>query len=208
VLFLALALTMTCRRETPAPAPAPAPAKRILSHPKSLVIQLDDLPRRFPMAGGEPKGENEFSQVYFDPRVVQDDAAEPALFGVIANLAVLEDAAAAARRFDEQGGLDAPSILRDLQKQSPNARTPSAEEYAIALDGADRIAGFRAHYVLEQSHVFEYRFRLRVENVLSNLIISARGTTDGQPPAELEPQARRIAERQVHRLQTARNQPP
>ena len=168
---------------------------------KSLVIQRDELPGEFSIVGGEPKGANEFAQVYFNPEaLLATGAADPGLLGVIVDLMILEDGKSAQARFTTQGGLDPSAVLQDIRSSTPGAIPRRAEPYAVSLPNTDRILAFHVHYVLQGTDVYEYRFRIIVGNAIANLIISARALGDGSESASLEKHARLIVERQVARL--------
>ncbi len=177
----------------------------IRGDPGTLVIQREELPTDFAIAGGEPKGASEYSQVYFNPQALMDESgAETGLLGVIANLTVLDAPAAASQRFTDQGGLEIESVIKDIQVATPGAEPLGAEPYSTTIGGADKVLAFRVHYILDDAHVFEYRFRFRVANAVGNLIISALATAEGKEPATLSSRARSIAERQVAKLNSAR----
>jgi hypothetical protein len=173
--------------------------------PKTLIIQREELPANFTMAGGEPKGANEYGQVYFNPQALVDQSgAGPELLGVIANLTLLDTPAAAGKTFTDQGGLNVDSVINDIRAATPGAQPLGVEPYSAKINGTDRVSAFRVRYVLNEAHVFEYRFRFRVANAVGNVIISALATAQGGEPAALVGQAQSIAERQVARLNSAR----
>jgi hypothetical protein len=173
--------------------------------PKTLIIQSEQLPTNFAMAGGEPKGVNEYSQVYFNPQALVDPTkADPELLGVIANLTLLDTPAAAGKTFTDQGGLNVDSVINDIRAATPGAQPLGVEPYSAKISGTDRVLAFRVRYILNEAHVFEYRFRFRVANAVGNLIISALATAQGEEPAILLGQAQSIAELQAARLNSAR----
>lgn len=180
-------------------------AQLVKGDPKSLVVQRDELPGEFAMAGGEPKGAGEFAQIYFNPQaLIATDDASAGLLGVIVNLTLLEDLQAASARFIAQGGLDTNSVLQHVRSSTPGAVPRDAVPYLVTVPGTDRVLAFLVHYVLQDTEVYEYRVRIIVGNALVNLIISARATADGGQPANLERHARTIMDRQVARLTAAR----
>lgn len=180
------------------------PVVLVRGDPDSLIVQRHELPTELVMAGGESKGPNEVSQVYFNPQAfLAADGAEPELLGVIANLTLFDDARAADDGFEAQGGLDTGSVLQHIRAATPGAVPRSVEPYRATVSGTDRLLSFRVHYELQGMGVYEYRYRVRVANAIGNLIMSARATAQGEEPAGLEQQARTIVERQVARLNAA-----
>ena len=171
---------------------------------KSLVIQRDELPGEFSIVGGEPKGANEFAQIYFNPEaLLGTGGADQGLLGVIANLTLLADGKSAQARFTEQGGLEPSTVLEDIRSAMPGVIPHRAEPYVVSLPDTDRALAFHVHYVLQGTDVYEYRFRIVVGNAIVNLIISARALGDGSPHASLEEHARLVVDRQVARLVAA-----
>ena len=153
------------------------------------------------MIGGEPKGANEFAQIYFNPEaLLATGGADQGLLGVIANLTLLADGKSAQARFTEQGGLEPSTVLEDIRSAMPGVIPHRAEPYVVSLPDTDRALAFHVHYVLQGTDVYEYRFRIIVGNAIANLIISARALGDGSESASLEKHARLIVERQVARL--------
>ena len=151
--------------------------------PKSLVVQLDELPGEFTMVAGESKGAGEFAQVYFNPQAfLATIDASAGLLGVIVNLMLLDDLQAARARFVAQGGLDSNSVLQDVRSSTPGAVPKEVAPYSVTVPGTDRVLAFRVHYVLQETEVYEYRFRIIVGNALVNLIISGRA-----PPMRSNP---------------------
>lgn len=180
-------------------------ARLVKGDPKSLVVQLDELPGEFTMVAGESKGAGEFAQVYFNPQAfLATNDASAGLLGVIVNLTLLDDLQAARARFVAQGGLDSNSVLQDVRSSTPGAVPREVAPYSVTVPGTDRVLAFRVHYVLQETEVYDYRVRIIVGNALVNLIISARATADGGQPANLERHARTIVDRQVARLTAAR----
>ena len=180
-------------------------ARRVKGDPKSLVVQRDELPGEFTMVAGESKGAGEFAQVYFNPQAfLATNDASAGLLGVIVNLTLLDDLQAARARFVAQGGLDSNSVLQDVRSSTPGAVPKEVAPYSVTVPGTDRVLAFRVHYVLQETEVYEYRFRIIVGNALVNLIISGRATADAEQPANLERHARTIVDRQVARLTAAR----
>lgn len=175
--------------------------RRVKGDPSALVIQREELPSGFEMAQSEPTGDGEFVRVYFNARALMSVRdPDPALFGVIANLSILNDAQAATETFGAQGGLDADSIKRDLRAATPGAIPKEIEPYPAAIDDVDRVSTFRVRYELQGTMVYEYRFRFVVGNALGNLIISARGAPEGGEPVSLRARAHAVVDRQVARL--------
>gem|GEM_PF-3123197 len=184
----------------------PMSQRLVRGDPKALVIQREELPTNFTMAGGEPKGAGEYSQVYFNPHALVDESGtDTGLLGVIANLAILHAPAAATETFTDQGGLDVESVISDIRVATPGAQPLAAEPCSPTIDGTDKVLAFRVHYILNGAHVFEYRFRFRVGNAVGNLIVSALATAEGEEPATLIDRAQSIAERQVSRLNSSRH---
>lgn len=172
--------------------------------PKSLVIPVEELPTSFSLSGGERQGANEYSHVYFNPEAIDvpGDSSDD-LLGVIVNISVLEDASAAERRFQAQGGLAPESIQADIRASDPEAVPHGVSQLAVALQDTDDVRAFRVHYTLKGKSIFEYRYRMRTRNAVANLIISARGTEAGNEPPTLESRAKAIVEAQAKRLTNA-----
>lgn len=172
--------------------------------PKSLVIPEEDLPTSFSLSGGERQSANEYSHVYFNPEAIDapGDLSRD-LLGVIVNLAVLEDANTAERRFQAQGGLAPESIEADIRASDPEAVPHKVSQLAVTLPNTDDIRAFRVHYTLRGKSIFEYRYRIRTRNAVVNLIISTRATEAENEPPTLESRAVTIVEAQAKRLNDA-----
>jgi len=172
--------------------------------PKSLVIPEEDLPTSFSLSGGERQSPNEYSHVYFNPEAIDAPGdLSGDLLGVIVNLAALQDANTAERRFQAQGGLAPESIEADIRASDPEAVPHEVSQLAVALPGTDDVRAFRVHYTLKGKSIFEYRYRIRTRNAVVNLIISARATEAGNEPPTLESRAAAIVKAQAKRLNDA-----
>ena len=179
--------------------------KRVKGDLKTLVVQRDELPGEFSIAGGEPKGAREFAQIYFNPQAFEaTDADNAGVLGVIINLTLLDDLKAAHAKFVAQGGLEPNSVRQDVRSSTPGAVPRHVAPYSMSVPGTDRVLAFHVQYVLQETEVHEYRIRMIVGNALVNLIISARATADGGQPADFEQHARTIVNRQAARLTAAR----
>jgi hypothetical protein len=182
-----------------------AVVRLVRGDPKMLVVQNEDLPAGLGMAGGEHAGANRYSQIYFNPRALLSTGEdEPGLLGVIVNVALLDSAAAANREFSGQGGLDPTSVTEAITEATPDAIPLEVEAYAALVAGVDELLAFRVSYLLQETHIYEYRYRLLVANAVANLIISAPSTPDGLEPDSLRESALAIVKRQVARLNGAR----
>ena len=172
--------------------------------PQSLVIPEEDLPTSFSLSGGERQSTHEYSHVYFNPEAIDAPGdLSGDLLGVIVNLAVLEDANAAERRFQAQGGLIPESIEADIRASDPQAVPHTVSQLAVSLPNTDDVRAFRVHYTLRGKSIVEYRYRIRTLNAVVNLIISARATEAGDEPPTLESRAVTIVEGQAKRLNDA-----
>ena len=74
---------------------------------------------------------------------------------------------------------------------------------AASFQGADRVSAFRVHYILQGVPMYEYRYRLAAANAVANLVISARDV-QGMEPVTLHARGQAITEKQVARLNSAR----
>lgn len=208
----ALPLVGACKRHEPKADAAPQSARELPSdtrlisgNPRNLVLQGDDLPVRFAMSGGKPRGTHAYSHVYFNPEaLLAPPGAEEKLLGVIVSLTLFPSATEADEAFTAQGGLDETAVLANVAVATPGAIAKSAAPYAITPENADRVLAFRVRYVLQDTDVVEYRLRLRVANAVANLIISSRITANGEEPATLIARVRHLTDRQLQRLESAR----
>jgi len=169
--------------------------------PKALIVQLADLASEFAVNRGEPDGPLSYTHIFFNPKaLLTGEEASDGLIGVIANLGVYGDSALAITNFTEMGGLDPQSVTSEILKAQPGSKPRTVELIADEIDGVDRLVAFHVVYEIEDTLVYEYRYRLRVTNALSNLIITSRALADGSEPPGLRSEAHRIAARQVARL--------
>jgi hypothetical protein len=206
---IAGAITACGSRPTAEPAPPtalpPTPTlPAVTGLAENLTIRLEDLPGGFTMAGEDRPGGNAYSVVYLRPDVLaQQPPTSASLVGVIENLSILTDMAGAHAQFAAQG-TDTASIARDVQEVSGNASNVDVQPYAASVAGADEVIAFRVRYVIGSTRLLEYRYRMRVGNVLVNLIVTATVLETEVESANIREQAQALAQKQVEHINDAR----
>lgn len=177
------------------------PAQRMKTQsPDSLVVKAEDLPGTFTINHGESSATNEYSHVFFNPYALLDgEQRDYGLLGIIVHIKLMDSLVDARQEFIDQGGFDIEVVKADIRKATPDAKPISINPYSLSLDDADQVVAYRVHYLLQGVYVFEYRCRMMVRNRIANLIISARGTVDIEPP-ELQKQAEKIFKKQRDQL--------
>ena len=170
-----------------------------------LVVQAEDMPLTFSMAGSNAEGPSEHAAIFFRPEVLAAPTMPTgSILGVMAHLALDADAGTAAERFGENRTAEAIRVsLGDGSEGAENVL--DVRELAADVAGTDEVIAFRVEYELQGVHLVEYRYRLRVANAIVNLLVSGRVSEKGAEPGSLAEQASRIAERQASRLASSRS---
>ena len=203
----ALMLTAACRATPDTPVSEAGPTLPPVSGmAQDLIVQLEDLPAGFALAGDEHPQANEYSVIYVRPDTLAlRDPAGAALVGVIANLSLHPDAAAAAAQFKALGGLDRDSVEQAVREASGTTAAIAVEPDDVRLDGADEVAVFLVRYTISDIPLDEYRFRIRAANAIANLIVTAPSAATTASASSLRQAALVIADKQMARLNRARH---
>lgn len=171
---------------------------------EELIVQAEDLPLTFSMAGSNAEGPSEHAAIYFRPEILAaPEMPRGAVLGVMAHLEVGADAASATERFAENRTAEA--IRSTLDESESAEQVLDVRELPAGVAGTDEAIAFRVEYELQGVHLVEYRYRLRVANAIVNLMVSGRTSDKGAEPPGLAQQASRIAERQASRLASNRS---
>lgn len=192
--------------ESSAVATASGDQGRVGGQPRELIIQAADLPAGFQQAADESKAINQYSVVYIRPQAMAGPISGGfALLGVIANIGLYPNEATAQSESTSQGGLDPKSIEADIKQASPNVKEINVQHVEdMAVQGADQVLAYEVRYIVDPTPLLDERYRVRVGNVVANLIVSARADAGGQVPPEFRSAAAQLLEKQVQRLNKAR----
>lgn len=166
---------------------------------QALVLQSEDLPGTFAIAGGDHLPTGGYLAVFLRPSVLASTSPEGALLGVMASVELETGSEDAHTAFLENA--EPTSIRRAIGQEARGEPIGAVQTLGDnPVESAQESVAFRLEYRLAGVHVVEYRFRLRMGRAVANVIISGRTGSDGQEPAALENQARSIASRQAQRL--------
>ena len=208
-LLLACLLTACGSRPTaqlPTPTPTVAPPTPTLppvtGQAENLILLFEDLPGGFQLAGEDRPGGNAYSVIYLRPEALTQSSSA-GLIGVIVNLSIHADAAAAQEEFAAQG-MNADSIKQDVQETSGNASGVDVLPHTASVAGADEVVVFRVRYAIGPTRLLEYRYRMRVGNAVVSLIVTAPAPETGVEPDSIREQAQALAEQQVRRINDSR----
>lgn len=211
--------TLPVPTETPVPSSTPrptsAPAPTVLPEvgaglpvqgdPQDLVLRVDDLPPGFEPAGDESEGANIYSAIYLRAAAVtSEEASSASLLGVIINVGVYADTTNSQQQFQELSALSPETIIADLKQASPNVEAIDVEQIQVRAQGVDAATGYRVHYRVDPTRLFEYRYRVLVGNAVANLIVSARAGEEIDEPTTFRQQTLDILQKQIDRLNQAR----
>ncbi len=198
VIFTACGPRPTVTPPAPTTPPLTPTLPAVTGQPQDLIIQLEDLPSGFVMAGEEGSSGNGYSRIYLQPEALQPSSSAN-LVGVIANFNLAPDMATAREQFSAQP-MDIATIAQDVQATMGSAGNVEVQPETVSVPGADAVAAFRVRYAIGGTPLLEYRYRLRVGNALVNLIVTA---TEGEE-ANVREQALGLVQKQVERINAAR----
>jgi hypothetical protein len=190
---------------TPRPKPTPTPTFSTTDLPLveaeagQLVLERADLPAGFQLAGEEGDADKATVVYVRVAALEQEVTGSPNLLGVIADVEVYPDSAAAQAAYTANDPT-LESITQDVQENAGETALLDVQPYAVTMSGTDTVIAYRVEYLIGLVPVVEYRYRWHMGNVVAGVIITARTAKVGEEPAGLQEQAQAIAERQVARI--------
>ena len=189
---------------TPSPRPT-ATATRlggplVSGDPADLALSQQEVPAGLRLASEEHPAPGEYSVVYFRPEALTAPGppGDP-LLAVTINIALAESRAAARALFAKQGSLDETDLLQQMRGASGEVVPLTATPLSVRLEGAQDVLAYRVEYAIGPTFLVDYRYRLLVDNSVTNLIVSAL-TGSGKEPASLQGTAEDLARRQLERI--------
>ena len=183
---------------TPAPTPQPDGSLEALV---PRLLQTAEVPLNLTLVAIDDSDTQSPSIIFLDPGAAQEPGPFAGIItAIVSSVAQESDNLAAQRLFVSQGSLSAGAVVDDILAAQAGADDVRAEELAARMRDVDQQLVYRVTYLLDGLGYHEYRFRVRVDNRVANVIITSRSLASGGEPQTLRAESLDVAERQVARM--------